>query len=465
MIYQRERNRIPGTGRSHERRALRTVLKYGGIALGGIILVSACAILFFPGVLINTFAKPRVISAFSASYPAYELRLGEMQYSVLKNRLGCDLITVNARDATFESRMEAASIAGIDWIGLLLGGDTTTDVFADAIIDAGRTVFTFSTSKQELHLGMLHLSLPDSELVLKSVMYDQLLTEAQYFQASKYRQTRFRFEAPLLQLQGIDYFAALHGKGYRARSLSIYDAFADILVNMDKPYDKNSSLPLMPNEALASIKDFIVVDSLNIVDSRFDYREQFTSGGAPGVITFTEVNACVRSIRNHAVPPDTVIVDAVGKFMHAGIMKMRMEIPLSENDFSMSYSGSLTGMNVRALNAFLEAGEHRRITSGTLHSASFHVTVRSGRAVGSVRLNYEHLRVSILDEYTGSAKGLLNRLYSFIGKVFVIRGTNMPDTDGDMKIGAIRYNKKLDDYFFQFIWFSLRGGIGAVVGF
>ena len=58
-----------------------------------------------------------------------------------------------------------------------------------------------------------------------------------------------------------------------------------------------SVLPLMPNEALASVKDFIVVDSLNIVDSRFDYREQFTSGGAPGVISFTEVNACAQRIQ------------------------------------------------------------------------------------------------------------------------------------------------------------------------
>jgi hypothetical protein len=46
-----------------------------------------------------------------------------------------------------------------------------------------------------------------------------------------------------------------------------------------------------------------------------------------------------------------------------------------------------------------------------------------------------------------------------------IRRTNMPDKAGSMKIGRVKYTRKQDDTFFQLLWFSLRNGVGDVVGF
>jgi len=41
----------------------------------------------------------------------------------------------------------------------------------------------------------------------------------------------------------------------------------------------------------------------------------------------------------------------------------------------------------------------------------------------------------------------------------------MPDGSGAMKTGAVKYTRQRDDPFLRFVWFSLRSGLGDVVGF
>jgi hypothetical protein len=52
-----------------------------------------------------------------------------------------------------------------------------------------------------------------------------------------------------------------------------------------------------------------------------------------------------------------------------------------------------------------------------------------------------------------------------LGKVFVIRGSNIPDENGLSKIAEIKYTRNPEDYFLQFAWFALRNGIAELVGF
>jgi hypothetical protein len=122
-------------------------------------------------------------------------------------------------------------------------------------------------------------------------------------------------------------------------------------------------------------------------------------------------------------------------------------------------------MDIPQLNTFLEPAEHRRIKSGILQSATFDVNVTSGHASGALRVAYKDLSIAVLNKATGSEKGFFDRISSLIGKLFIIRGTNIPNEKGLMKIGEIRYTRVPDDYFLQFAWFALRTGVKDVVGF
>ena len=445
--------------------SIKEIVKYAGIVIGSIILICALILIFFPSPFINAFLKDRITKSFTEAYPAYSIKLGDMHYNVWKNRLGCDSITLKTTDSTFTCNVASFSVSGISWLKILLQKDSTLNVASSAIIDAEKIVFNFHKSQDRIRFKTLHISVPDSEMAADSIKYYSLIDDEQFFAKSKFRQTRFRFDIPQIKIIGLDYFAMLRGKIYKAKNINMHDMFADILVNMDKPYDKNSSNPQMPNEAISSLKEIAKIDSLNIINGHLKYCERFAVRGKPGVITFNKVNVSVSGIANHTDYLDTAVVRADGVFMNSGTMKLFMEIPLASKNFSLHYSGSLSMMDVTKLNEFIEPGEHHRIKSGILQSAIFNINVNSGHATGSLQVNYKDLTIAILNKETGSEKGIFNRILSFFGKVFVIRGSNVPDEKGLMKIGEIKYTRNPTDYFLQFVWFALRGGVADVVGF
>jgi hypothetical protein len=240
---------------------------------------------------------------------------------------------------------------------------------------------------------------------------------------------------------GLACLELLHGKNYRARSVQIDGASLDILLNQDKPDSRDTSGLLMPNEILSSIKGNLQVDRLSIIDGRLQYAERFAVGAKPAVVTF--------------------VIHAQTKFVKAGMMKLNITIPVASKECSFRYSGSLSGMNLSALNSFLEVSDHVRIKSGVLEKATYEISVVSGLASGTVQGVYRDLTLGAIDKETGSEKGLSNAITSFIANVLTIRKNNVP---GSMKIGAVNYLQLRDDPFFQYDWFALRTGVRDVLG-
>lgn len=443
--------------------SLMKFVKYTSFIMGAVILIFVLILIFFSGPFIDTFLKDRITKAFTNAYPAYSIQLGDMHYNIWKNRLRCD--SIKLKTGKFTCNIASFSVNGIGAMKILGQRNFTPNSLSSSVIDAQKIELNFRPSGNVIRIATLHIAVPDSEMTADSIKYFSLLSDEQFFAKSQYRQTRFRFDVSQIKIMGLDCLALLQGNIYNARSINLHDVFADIFVNMDKPYDKNSSNPQMPNEALSSIKETVKVDSLEIINGRLNYVERFAVGAKPAVVTFNKVNALVSGIANQRALPGIAIIHGEGLLMNSARIKLFMEIPLASKDFSLRYSGSCGTMDVTKLNSFLEAGEHRRIKSGVLQSATFKINVNSGRASGTLRVLYKDLTLAILNKKTGSENGIFDRISSLIGRALFIRGTNMPDKKGLMKIGEIDYTRNPDESFTQFVWFALRSGVGNVVGF
>ena len=100
--------------------------------------------------------------------------------------------------------------------------------------------------------------------------------------------------------------------------------------------------------------------------------------------------------------------------MKAGTMTVLMSIPVASPEFSFQYSGSLSRMDLSALNSYLETADQMRIKAGVLQTATFEINVASGRASGNVRAVYRDLTLAAINEHTGSEKGFFDAIASFI---------------------------------------------------
>jgi hypothetical protein len=434
------------------------------ILLGIVFMICLSLLIYFADHLLDAFLRDRMTNAFAAAYPSYSLRIGGIHSSVWKSYIRCDSLTLETVDSTIVCSATSLSVNGIDWMKILQRKALTRDVFESSEIDVQDVLVDFRHSQNELSFKTLHLSLPDSEMVIDSVKYYSVLNDEHFFSRSRFRQTRYRFTVPRIGISGLNSYTVLDGDTFRAESIDIQDAIADVLVNMDKPYDKRSTRPQMPNEALLSLKKTIKIDSVIVRNGQLKYCERYAVRRSPGVITFNKIHAKACGIANHTLRPDTAFVHGEGLFMNAGVLKVFLAIPLASPGFSLRYSGTLGEMRAEKINQFLELAEHRRIASGILQSATCQVNVVSGKAHGTLRAVYKDLSISLLDKKTGKEGGILNRIASFLGNLFVVRGTNVPDKNGELKVGKILYSRKPDDYFFQFLWFSVRTGVSDVVG-
>ena len=450
---------------SRSKLSLRKVAAYVSLAVGSIVLVCVLVFLFFPNTYINGFFKNQIIKAFTKAYPTYLIRIAGVHYNLWENRLGCDGIALTSIDSTFSCSIGNFSVSGISWLQILWQGDIASKSLNNAVADAREIVLTFQRSQYEFRCGRLRVSVPDSEILADALDLHPLVVDDNFFASSKFRRTRFRIVLPQCSVMGADFSGLLQGKTYRARSVKVNNVVFDILVNKDTPYNKNSSRPLMPNEILSSINKITQIDSLSIVNGRLKYAERYLIGSAPAEVTFDSIQLLAEGITNHADPGATAVIHAQGKFMKTSMMKILMVIPAASPKITFRYSGSLELMDATRLNAFLEIGEGLRIKSGILQSATFDINMIADRASGTVRVLYRDLNMAVLNRRTGSERGFFNRIASFITNTMKLRGTNMPNKSGSMKIGEVNYTRKRDDTFFQLVWFSLRSGVGDVVGF
>ena len=438
---------------------------YGFLSAGAIVLASLIVFLFYPDPFINAVIKGRITEAFRDAYPDYSIQIGNMHYDIRENRVGFDSVSLMTVDSTLSGTIAAYSVSGIGWFELLWARGLVLNGFTGTVLEARGIVVNFQREQYELRCGLLHVSVPDSEIVVDTLTIHPSGDDEQFFAGSRFRRTRFQAVVPHARVSGLACLEMLQGKMYIARAAEISDPSIDVLINKNKPAARDTSGPRMPNEILSSIKETIQIDSLNIRNGNLKYGERFMVGSKPALLTFDSMQVVITGIANNGADGDTMVIHAEGQFVKSAKMSVGMSIPVSSPEFSMRYSGSLSRLDLRRLNDWLGPSDQTRVKSGILQGATFDINVSSGRAGGSVRASYRDLTLAVINKNTGSEGGFVDGIASFVANTFKIRGTNVPDESGAMKIGLVKYARKQDDPFFGFTWFALRSGVGDVVGF
>ena len=309
----------------------------------------------------------------------------------------------------------------------------------------------------------VNASVPASELIAIGTELRSLGGDKEFFAAHDFRATRFHVVVPKCQVLELAYDGVFAGTSYRASSVHFSGPTFDALVNRDKPLKAFVKSPLMVNEALAAIRQPLRIDSLFVTNGSIRYCEQVVAGANPGVLTFAAVSLSATGIANRSETSKAIALQAQGKLMDAGMMKVQMSIPIMFTNFSLHYAGSLGAMDLTNLDAFLDVDAHTRITSGAVKEADFDINVTAGQARGQVRGSYQNLAISFLDKETGAANGIEDHVTSFLANLLKIRSSNTPEAPGLAKEGEVNYTRKPGEEFQQFLWFALRTGVLDII--
>jgi len=133
------------------------------LILGAIVSVAAVLILVFGGAILSRYGKEKAERAFAESHPGYTLQIGELDYSLVANRLVARSVTLSGTKVILN--VGQISLRGIGWSQFLRGTAPLEDVFARASVDATNLKLEFPETRYGIRCARLRGSVPGSELI------------------------------------------------------------------------------------------------------------------------------------------------------------------------------------------------------------------------------------------------------------------------------------------------------------
>ena len=423
-----------------------------------IVVLVAAGFHFCGDALLNRFLRPKLEQAFSAHLPGSSLHLGALRYDFWSNRLGCDSVAVNRTDGAPASA-GSISATGVRWSRLLVGNPNPAQIFSSAQLEVTDLSVVLPEAEYRAECGYLRISVPDSEITAQALTLQLVVSDEAFFASAPFRRVRYRLAVASCSLRGVDFAELLNGQAYRAQSVKLAGPVFESLVNRDKPRRPLTGSPPMPHEALAAITKPFRIDQLTITNGLIKYAARRFEGARPGVLTFTAVQISAKDIANGAADGQAIGLLAEGRLMDSGTMTVQMRIPVAPSTLAFQYSGKLSAMDLTRLDEYMDGSGRIQIRSGSASEALFDIDVVGGHATGAVQGVYRDLQVRIVDQDTGSEKGVTNRVATILTNHLKVRNENTPDKTGALKAGKVDYAHKPEETFLQFAWLALRTGL------
>lgn len=445
-------------------RARRQVLIYIGAVVLLVVLIGGALVYTFTETILNGIVKDNIDEVIRAAVPSVKVTLGRLHYDLRHNILACDTICIVKRDSSGTLCAGRTSIGGVDWVLLIRERGRNPKALDSAIFNSGRVTLELPGHEYSIQCNRIRVAVGDSALTMDSVRFISPVDDEAFFSASSFRRTRFRATVADFTMRGVDVDGLTRGSHFGARYAGMEGLAIDVLINKDKPAERSVARSPMPHEILVGLSDSVRIDSLILRNASLRYQERFASNATPAALTFDDVAMTISGIANR-IPAAKMHIDACGKLMSKGMLRVKMDMPLVSSRFDFDCSGSLAKFPIDALNPWVVASENIRVKNGEVGHAEFDVHVVDGVARGAVRPVYRNLKIAILDKKTKSEAGIVPWISSFIANTFKLRGSNGQKGPKSLKTGVINYTHQRTAPFFQFLWFALRGGLADVVGF
>jgi hypothetical protein len=190
------------------------------------------------------------------------------------------------------------------------------------------------------------------------------------------------------------------------------------------------------------------------------YREHAQEANDYGMISFNSFNALICRISNDTIYKTK---EAFMEFRAEALLMDTARITLlfkgrifdSQNTFSLQ--GSLSGMEVPALNPILENNAFIFVESGKIDEMNFSLTANNTKATGSINLLYHDLNIKVKNRQTDETSGLKEKLISFIANMVVINEN--PKQGKEVRVGIIDFERDPEKFIFNYWVKSILSGV------
>jgi hypothetical protein len=355
--------------------------------------------------------------------------------------------------------------AGLDIWNLTINSDmerlTYNDHSAERFqMKLQQGLFNLPGDLYRLEFESMELNSDQAAMELKNLALKSLYPKFEIWKQTGAQTDWIDIIIPNITFQGINIQASLKDTAVIFRKALLEEMNVNIFRNKKPPFPDKPDTKL-PMEMLESLPFGFHADSILVKNSKVTYEELGEESSETGVITFNRLFASIYNLSTI----DSLITGQTGMSARASIMNsalLEAEFVFPNRQTLQPYraSGRLEPVSIETFNPILVPSAFVRVDDGQIQRLKFDFTYNTNNSEGSLELEYEDLKITILDEDDGSKK----TFKTFIARTFLLQKDNLEE-ERSYKKGSISFERDKKRSIFNYWWKSLFSGMKDILGF
>lgn len=320
--------------------------------------------------------------------------------------------------------------------------------------------FLTSDGNYRIKVGSVNFITQTAELVANNLQVIPLRDRYELGKRAGVQSDWFDVQLQRLQLNSIDLKKLLADQEFYLRKIEVAGLKAEVFRDMRLPMPVKPDTKLIP-DMVASIPIPVHSDSLYIHTADIRYTERAKNSTDAGHLdligteiiskNFTNIDSLIKQPR---------VLDIKTKLLNASVLTAQVTLSSKHFPHADRMRGHLGTMPFAAANTMVEYGMSTRFTEGTVHRIDFDFTYNNDVSNGKLTMEYENLKLELIDRNNQSNKKLQSGLVNGL----VIRNHNLTG-DKRFREGAIHFERDKKKSTYNFWWKSLFSGIKSTVAF
>ncbi len=274
--------------------------------------------------------------------------------------------------------------------------------------------FKFNTPKEEIGIYNVEVNTEEAFLRWDSLNIFNRIPRDEYFAGQPFEKDYITLSTGKLRADDLKPVIYNRDTTVYIRKLTIDPL--DFKVERDKRMaDDTVKYRPMLARMFNRMKFPLKVDSVNLNNSVIWHNVIDEKTEKEGTIYFTELNGYVTNIRNFDIRrDDSIRIDITGKLMGRGQLRFLYRESYEDSIQGFLMTVRMGGMEMQELNRLMIPLNNVRVDKGLIRSVAMRVKGNEYLAYGSMDMNYNNLKVSVLNEQN-KKRGIV----SWLANVFV----------------------------------------------
>ncbi|GAB0155851.1 hypothetical protein CHRYSEOSP005_11130 [Chryseobacterium sp. Alg-005] len=307
--------------------------------------------------------------------------------------------------------------------------------------------FAYNTKFYRMSVGLLKLN--KNKIQINNFTMKPLVSRAQFIKMIPVERDLYDLKANQVTADGTwDLFS--QNKFINASNVTIQGADA-VIFRSKIPKDDPKEKPLY-SRMLRSIKFPVIINTLDLKNSKLVYEEDTPESAGPGKLTFSNFNMNVKNLNSAKTKgkPTRVDIRIHCSFMNLAPLSVNWNFDVADQRDVFHISGRTVNLPAQGINPFIRPYLHVTAT-GTIQEMLFNFRGNPAGLNGTFNLKHKDLKVAILDKNNREKKGVLTAIANLVVR------SNSGRLPEDVKVEDIPRDPTKS--FFNLFWKGIENGL------